>query len=119
MKLFDKSDESTFETTADTRRGFLRKAAGGAAAVFAAMIGLARPDAAHAVRIVACCSLGSNTNCPCRGCCGCSGGKNWAWYCTHTDGRVWECGECYQGAQCNQAPYCCSWAWVGGLAPAP
>lgn len=118
MSLFDKlAREVEDEAARSNRRTFLGKVSKFWVAAAAVVTGLARTGAAEA-RTVACCNLGSETNCPCRGCCSCSGGKSWSWGCVDNLGRVWECGECYQGSNCNSSPYCCSWAHVGGLAPA-
>jgi hypothetical protein len=119
MTWFDRiaHEVSTESEGRSTRSAFLKKLSKVSLAATAIVTGLARVGTAEA-RVVACCNLGSNTDCPCRGCCSCSGNKSWTWGCVASDGRVWECGECYTGSTCNTGPYCCSWAYVGGLTPA-
>jgi hypothetical protein len=115
MSLFDRIARETASETTSTRSAFLKKAAKVGAGGLAVIAGLVRTGTAAATRSVACCTLAFDWDCSCRACCP-TGCLEWAWYCQHTDGRIWECGECYTSEWCQSG---CSWAYVGGLAPAP
>jgi hypothetical protein len=76
-------------TEAVSRRGFLGKLSGAAAALVLSLFGAAKP--ALAIAYVACCTL-----CLQPGTCSYSGcACQWSWVCEHTDGSFWRCFECY------------------------
>jgi hypothetical protein len=105
MSLYKEvEDFSESMSGASTRRGFLGRIGKTSVAVVAAITGLSRVEKARALITVGCCHLAYSTTCP--NCtqtshtCPSGGCTKWTWYCEHTDGRTWRCGECYAGGSC-------------------
>jgi hypothetical protein len=101
---FEKASE--LDMTRSTRRRVLARAAKACLGLAVGAAGLSRVERARAQgsRIVGCCSLAYDNDCPhCTGqgydCA--SGCTRWAWYCVDNMRRYWICGECYSGGTCS------------------
>ena len=108
MTLYERFEKvSEQDMTRSTRRRVLARAAKACLGLAVGAAGLSRVEGARAQkghRLVGCCVLAYDNDCPhCTGQgydCG-SGCTRWAWYCVDNLRRYWICGECYDGGTCS------------------
>ena len=108
MTLYERFERfSEQDMTRSTRRRLLSRAGKACLGLAVGAAGLSRVEGARAqkgYRIVGCCSLAYDNDCPhCTGQgydCG-SDCTRWAWYCVDNMRRYWICGECYSGGTCS------------------
>lgn len=111
MTVYERFEKlSDTDMAKSTRRRLLGRAAKASLGLAFVAAGLSRAGKAAAAKSgIGCCFLAYQNQCPnCTGHgydCG-SGCTRWAWYCVDSAHRVWICGECYSGGNCNTGCSC-------------